>query len=103
MTGTFHILTGPYLLDLIEFIEEKIREALQHPSCAKAALEEASGALAPMEDRLRKEENDPLMAALRFEIFDVDLRSKSATELVEYSRASLALPGTRRAPHPLVR
>jgi hypothetical protein len=74
MTGSFHTLMGPYLLDLIDFIEEKINEALQHPISANAALEEAFGAFAPIKDRLTKEENDPLiMVLVLLGIFNPDL------------------------------
>jgi hypothetical protein len=81
MTGSIHTPLGPYLLDMIDFIEEKIREALQHTTSAKAALEEASGAIAPMKERLTKEENDPLIAALCFEIFYVDLKRMDKAQL----------------------
>ncbi len=73
---------------MLDFIEEKISEAIQHPNSAKAALEEASGAIAPMKDRLRKEESDrnsSLMMALgMFHIFDANMKRMDADELNDF-------------------
>jgi hypothetical protein len=43
------------LLDLLDFIEEKVREALADPACQFAAVNEAAGAIPLMRDRLQED------------------------------------------------
>lgn len=45
---------GPFLLDLLDFIDEKMTEAGDRPS-RRAALADAAGAIPIIRDRLRRE------------------------------------------------
>lgn len=74
---------------MIDFIEERIGEARQNRNSAKAALEEASCAIAFIEDRLRKEENDPLMVAFHFTIFHANLKGMDDAELANFIEKDL--------------
>jgi hypothetical protein len=47
---------GDFLLDILDFIEEKINEALSHPASQFAAIGEAAGAIPLIRDRLREDE-----------------------------------------------
>jgi len=42
-----------FLADMLDFMTEKIAEAVTDPSCQLAAIEEAAGAVPVMRDRLR--------------------------------------------------
>ena len=45
-----------FVLDQLDFIEEKLREACADPASQKAAVTEASGAVPQLRDRLRAED-----------------------------------------------
>ena len=45
-----------FVLDLLDFMEERLREALTDESSRVAAVNEATGAVAPLRDRLRENE-----------------------------------------------
>jgi hypothetical protein len=45
-----------FVLDLLDFIEEKIREAIDDESSRPAAIGEAAGAIPVLRDRLRENE-----------------------------------------------
>lgn len=47
---------APFVMDLLDFIEEKIVEALRDEASQVAAIGEAAGAVAPLRDRLREDE-----------------------------------------------
>ncbi|WLA64937.1 hypothetical protein [Bradyrhizobium diazoefficiens] len=47
---------APFVLDLLDFMEEKIREAIENEASRPAAIAEAAGAVAPLRDRLRENE-----------------------------------------------
>jgi hypothetical protein len=64
----------PYLLDLLDFIDERIREAQSDPASRKAALSEVSAALSIVNDRLRREDQKVLLTQLLLiGVFDKDL------------------------------
>ncbi|MCK1463455.1 hypothetical protein IVB34_35140 [Bradyrhizobium sp. 2] len=60
-----------FVLDLADFIEEKVREALDDEECRTAAIGEAAGAIPVLRDRLRENEvvqtNFILVLDARFE------------------------------------
>lgn len=62
-----------YLLDLLDFVEEKIKEAKNDPASRAAALSEAMGALPIMKDRLYYEDQVVLTQLLLTGFFDEDL------------------------------
>lgn len=45
-----------FLSDLLDFVEEKIKEALSDPGCQLAAITEAAGAMPIMRHRLREDQ-----------------------------------------------
>lgn len=59
-----------FVLDLLDFIEEKIREALANEPSRPAAIAEADGAVAPLRDRLGEDEVVQTQFML---VFDVQL------------------------------
>jgi len=60
MTSRRRTEFSAFVLDLLDFIEEKIREALQDESSRQAAIGEAGGAIPVLRDRLG--ENDVVAA-----------------------------------------
>jgi hypothetical protein len=50
----------PFVLDLLDFMEEKLKEAIADEACQAGAVSEAAGALPLLRDRLR--ENEEVMA-----------------------------------------
>lgn len=56
MTSTRRTEFAPFALDLVDFIEEKIGEALADESLRAAAIGEAAGAIPLLRDRLRENE-----------------------------------------------
>lgn len=61
MTSIRRTEFAAFVSDLLDFIEEKIREAIESEPSRPAALAEAAGAVAPLRDRLR--ENDVVNAS----------------------------------------
>ena len=51
----------PFILDLLDFMEEKLREAIADAPSQAGAVSEATGAMALLRDRLR--ENEEVMAS----------------------------------------
>jgi hypothetical protein len=47
----------PFLLDLLDFMEEKIREALADEASQAGAVSEAAGAIPLLRDRSREDDN----------------------------------------------
>lgn len=62
-----------YLLDLLDFVEEKIKEAKNDPAPRAGALSELMGALPIMKDRLYHEDQMVLPQLLLTGFFDEDL------------------------------
>jgi hypothetical protein len=56
MPSTRHTEFAPFVLDLLDFIVEKLREAVADETCQTAAVSEAAGALPLLRDRLRENE-----------------------------------------------
>jgi len=57
MPSTRHTEFAPFVLDLLDFIEEKLREAIADEACQAGAVSEAAGALPLLRDRLRENED----------------------------------------------
>lgn len=57
MKSTRRTEFAPFVLDLLDFMEEKIREAVENETLRLAAIAEAAGAVAPLRDRLRENED----------------------------------------------
>ncbi len=66
----------PFVLDLLDFIEEKIREAIADDASRTGAVSEAAGALPLLRDRLR--ENETAQAQFML-VFDEYLYGPPAT------------------------
>jgi hypothetical protein len=59
---------APFLLDLLDFMEEKIQEALADEASQAGAISEAAGALPLLRDRLR--EDDAMKAQFILVFYD---------------------------------
>jgi hypothetical protein len=57
MPSTRHTEFAPFVLDLLDFIEEKLREAIADEACQAGAVSEAGGTLPLLRDRLRDNED----------------------------------------------
>jgi hypothetical protein len=57
MTSHRHTEFTPFVLDLLDFFEEKLREAIADEACQAGAVSEAGGALPLLRDRLRDNED----------------------------------------------
>lgn len=57
MPSTRHTEFAPFVLDLLDFIEEKLREAIADETCQAGAVSEAAGTLPLLRDRLRENED----------------------------------------------
>lgn len=56
MTSHRHTEFAPFVLDLLDFMEEKLREAIADEASQAGAVSEAAGLLPPLRDRLRYNE-----------------------------------------------
>lgn len=65
-----------FVLDLLDFMEEKLREAQRDETSRIGAVNEAAGAVAPLRDRLRENE---LVQAQFMLVFDNELYEPHAT------------------------
>jgi hypothetical protein len=54
MTSNRRTEFAPFVLDLLDFMEEKVREALDDEGSRPAAISEAAGAVPLLRDRLRE-------------------------------------------------
>jgi hypothetical protein len=57
MTSQRHTEFAPFVLDLLDFMEEKLREAIADDASRSGAVREAAGALPLLRDRLRENED----------------------------------------------
>jgi hypothetical protein len=57
MPSQRHTEFAPFILDLLDFTEEKLREAIADEACQAGAVSEAAGALTLLRDRLRENED----------------------------------------------
>ncbi len=67
---------APFLLDLLDFMEEKIQEAVANEVSQAGAIAEAAGALPLLRDRLREDETRKAQFML---VFDEYLYGPHAT------------------------
>jgi hypothetical protein len=56
MPSTRHAEFAPFVLDLLDFMEEKLREAIADEASQAGAVSEAAGVLPLLRDRLRENE-----------------------------------------------
>jgi hypothetical protein len=56
MTSPRHTEFSPFVLDLLDFIEEKLREAIANDASQAGAVSAAAGILPLLHDRLRENE-----------------------------------------------
>ena len=61
-----------FVLDLLDFIEEKIAEAEKDPSSQAGALSEAAGAFPMIKDRLYHEDQTALAQFMLLGLFELD-------------------------------
>jgi len=83
----------PYLLDLIDFIEEKIIEAADKPASRSAALVEAAGALPIIKDRLHREDQTALGQLMLIGFIEVDLGAMGGLPDSEFEQKMEAFRG----------
>jgi hypothetical protein len=57
MPSTRHTEFAPFVLDLLDFMEEKLREAIADEASQAGAVSEAAGVLPLLRDRLRENED----------------------------------------------
>src|SRR5450755_3475013 len=76
MTSSRHTEFAPLLLDVLDFLEEKIREAVEDESFRAGAISEAAGVLPLLRARLR--ENEDALARFML-VFDVQLLEPHVT------------------------
>jgi hypothetical protein len=57
MPSIRHTEFAPFVCDLLDFIEEKLREAIANETCQAGAVSEAASALPVLRDRLRENED----------------------------------------------
>jgi hypothetical protein len=67
----------PFVVDLLDFMEEKLREAIADDSGRAGAISEAAGVLPLLRDRLR--ENEPMQAEFML-VFDEYLYGPHTTQ-----------------------
>jgi hypothetical protein len=77
MTSSRRTAFAPFVLDLVDFMDEKIREAITDEGSRVAAVAEAAGALPLLRDRLR--ENEVAKAQFML-VFDEYLYEPYATQ-----------------------
>ncbi|UFW48210.1 MULTISPECIES: hypothetical protein [Bradyrhizobium] len=65
-----------FVLDLLDFMEEKLKEALRGETSRVGAVNEAAGTVAPLRDRLRENE---LVQTQFMLVFDNELYEPHAT------------------------
>jgi hypothetical protein len=79
---------APFLLDLLDFMEEKIREAVTDEASQAGAVSEAAGAVPLLRDRLREDETKQAQFML---VFDAQLSEAHAAQWwAEFARMDRA-------------
>ena len=76
MTSTRHTAFAPFVLAILDFMEEKSRDAIADESFRTSAVSEAAGAIPLLRDRLREDETKQAQFML---VFDVRLLEPHAT------------------------
>lgn len=88
MTSYRHAEFAPFVLDLLDFMEEKIREALEDEASRLGAVGEAAGVVPLLRDRLRENE---VVQAQFMRVFDAQLYEPHAGPWwTEFARADRA-------------
>jgi len=77
MTSNRRTEFSPFVLDLLDFVEEKIREAVDDEASREGALGEAAGVVPLLRDRLR--ENEVAQAQFML-VFGSQLHEPHATQ-----------------------
>jgi hypothetical protein len=85
----------PFVLDLVDFIEEKIQEALAGEGSRAVAISEAAGVVPLLRDRLREDEPKQAQFMLVFENISTGRMRRSAGLS---SPGWIALPSRRKRP-----
>ena len=80
-----------YLMDLLDFVEEKIKEAQNDHASRAGALSEAMGAFPIIKDRLYREDKKTLTQLLLIGFFDEDLMQLATLPNGEHASAVVAL------------
>jgi hypothetical protein len=76
-----------FILDLLDFVDEKIAEAEQHPQSRAGAIAEAAGALPLIKDRLRRDDQTLLTQFILTGIFDVDFERLKTAGTSDFSNS----------------
>jgi hypothetical protein len=77
MTSRRHTEFAPFVLDLLDFMQEKLREAIADEASQAGAVSEAAGVLPLLRDRLREDETKKAQFML---VFDEYLYGPHATQ-----------------------
>jgi hypothetical protein len=74
MTSTRHTEFTPFVLDLLDFMEEKIREAVADEASRAGAISETAGVVPLLRDRLREDETKQAQFLIVFDnqMYDAD-------------------------------
>jgi hypothetical protein len=89
MTRTRRTEFTPFVLDLLDFIEEKIREAVAGEASRAGAITEAAGAVPLLRDRLQEDEAKQAQFRLVFdEQFDEPYATPWWAEFARIDRAA---------------
>lgn len=82
----FHTDLVGYLLDLLDFVEEKFKDVQNNRALRNSALSEAMGAFPIVKDRLKREDQVMLTQFLLIGFFDEDLTQLMALPEDELAR-----------------
>ena len=82
----FRTPLADFALDLLDFIDEKINEAVGNQTSRQAALSEAMGAIPVMKDRLMREDQVKLTQLMLIGFFDQDLPTLAALPEDDFAR-----------------
>ena len=100
MTSTRHTEFAPFILDLVDLMDERIREAVADESSRAGAIGEAAGVAPLLCNRLR--EDEPKQAQFML-VFDEYLYGPHATQFWAGSPGWIAPPSRSRLPAWLAR
>lgn len=78
----------PFVLDLLDFIDEKIAEAEKDPASRAGALVEAAGALPIIKDRLYREDQTALAQFMLVGFFDLDFERLGQAQEPEFANGA---------------
>jgi hypothetical protein len=75
-----------YLLDLLDFMDEKIAEARNDPSSRRAALAEAAGAIPIINNRLHREDQTVLAQLMLIGFVEADIEAMTVLPDGEFTQ-----------------